>query len=78
MPNKRQVADATALAELVQVPEPYVIRDSMYTGTEIFWKPSEDTYRIVTYVGDFAYTKDPSGLLGDWYQAGGGDWIIQL
>lgn len=62
--------NARALAELLEIKN-FVLRDSCYNGIEICWleNPTDEKYRVITFVqggNDFAYTKDISGLPGNW------------
>ena len=61
----KALLNAQALAELIGAPASTQFRYSCYNGVELWWLEGE-TVRIVTLVDSFAYTKNPSGLLGDW------------
>jgi hypothetical protein len=66
----KALADAQALAELIGAPPSVQYRWSCYNGVELWWFDDESKPMcIVTYVDGihaFAYTKDKTGLLGDW------------
>lgn len=71
--------DAKILAELLGIKNP-IIRPSMYAGIEICWleNPDDEKLRIITFVnGEFCYTKNASGLVGNWIQSLG-DWMLYL
>jgi len=60
--------EAKVLADLLGIINPQ-FRFSCYAGTEIYWFDENDKVRIITFVDGgsmFAYTKDITGLPGDW------------